>query len=88
MAKTLRNYSTPVIANVPVGPAVNVGEGNFKLHIGLITIVQANQFHGLPSKDANMHLQHFLELCDTIVIKDVASRASGSACFPSSSRER
>jgi len=34
-------------------------------------MVQANQLCGLPSEDANVHLQHFLELCDTIVIKDV-----------------
>jgi hypothetical protein len=31
MAKTLRNYSTPAVANVPVGPAVNVGNKNFEL---------------------------------------------------------
>ena len=35
-------------------------------------MVQANQFYGLPKEDANANLQHFLELCDTIVIKDVA----------------
>ena len=35
-------------------------------------MVQANQFCGLPSEDASAHLQHFLELCDTIVIKDIA----------------
>ena len=35
-------------------------------------MVQANQFCGLPSEDMNAHLQHLLELCDTIVIKDVA----------------
>jgi hypothetical protein len=72
MAKTLHDYSTPTVANVPVGPAINVGNRNFELHIGLITMVQANQFHGLPCEDVNAHLQHFLELCDTIVIKDVA----------------
>jgi hypothetical protein len=49
MAKTLRDYSTPVIANMPVGPAINVGKGNFELHTSLIMMVQANQFHGLPS---------------------------------------
>jgi hypothetical protein len=42
MAKTLRDYSTPAVANVPVGPAVNIGDGNFKLCTGLITMVQAN----------------------------------------------
>jgi len=26
----------------------------------------------LPSDDANAHLQNFLELCETIIIKDVA----------------
>jgi len=73
MARSLHDYSTPAVANVPVGPAVNTGNGNFKLRTGLLTMVQANQFHGLPHEDANAHLQQFLELCDTIVIKDVAS---------------
>jgi hypothetical protein len=31
MAKSLYNYSTPTIANVPVGPAVNMGTRNFDL---------------------------------------------------------
>ena len=49
MVKTLRNYSNPVVANVPIGPAINIGDGNFELRNGLITMVEANQFHGLPS---------------------------------------
>ena len=53
MVKTLHDYSTPAVANVPVWPAVNIGYGNFELHTCLITMVQANQFHGLPSEDAN-----------------------------------
>ena len=56
MAKTLRDYSTPAVANVPVGPTVNIGDGNFELHTGLIMMVQANQFHGLPSEDVSAHL--------------------------------
>ena len=39
MAKSLHDYSTPTVANVPVGAIVNVGEGNFELHTGLITMV-------------------------------------------------
>ena len=27
MAKTLRDYSTPTVANVPVGSAINIGDG-------------------------------------------------------------
>jgi hypothetical protein len=42
MAKTLCDYSTPTIGNVPVGPTVNIGDGNFELRTGLITMVQAN----------------------------------------------
>ena len=45
-------------------------------------IVQAIQFCGLPSEDASAHLQHFLELCDTIVIKDVAPASIRLHLFP------
>jgi len=82
MARSLRDYSTPVAANVPVGPAVNTGNGKFELRTGLLTMVQANQFHGLPHEDANAHLQHFLELFNTIVIKDVASTSIKFCLFP------
>jgi hypothetical protein len=51
-------------------------------------MVQANPFCGLPSEDANAHLQHFFELCDTIVIKDVAPKNIRLRLFPSPSRER
>ena len=69
IAKTVHDYFVPVIANLPIGPAINTGADNFKMKTGLITMVQANQFCGFLSEDANAHLQHFLELC---VIKDVA----------------
>ena len=70
MAKTLHDYSTPAVANMPTGPAINMGNGSFEIRTGLISMVQASQFYGLPSEDANAHLQNFLELCDTIVIKE------------------
>jgi hypothetical protein len=44
--------------------------------------VQASQFCGLPSEDASAHLQHFLELCDTIIIKDVALASIRLHRFP------
>jgi hypothetical protein len=37
--KSLCEYSVPTVANVPVGPAINTGTGNFKLNTGLITMV-------------------------------------------------
>jgi len=67
---------------VPVGPTVNVGDRNFELCTGLIMMVQPNLFCGLPSEDANAHLQHFLELYDTIVIKDVTPDVIRLRLFP------
>jgi hypothetical protein len=87
MAKSLRNYSTSVVANVPVGPTVNTGIRNFgirnyELQTGLVTMMQANQFYSLPSEDASMHLQHFLELCNTIVIKDATPASIRLHLYP------
>jgi hypothetical protein len=72
--KTLREFSIPAVANVPVGPTINVGDVNFELKLGLIKMVQASPFCGLPSMDANADLQQFLELCDTIVMKGVTPK--------------
>jgi len=80
MAKTLHDYSTPAVANEPTG--LNMGNGSFEIRIGLISMVQASQFCGQPSKDANAHLQNFLELCDTVVIKDIAQINIRLRLFP------
>jgi hypothetical protein len=84
MAKSLRNYSTPAVANVPIGPPINMGTENFELWTILITMVHANQFCGLSSEDASAHLQHFFELCDTIIIKDVTPASIKLCLFRSS----
>ena len=80
--KTLHEYSIPDVANMPIVPAINMGDVNFELKTGLIMMVQANPFYGLPSEDANTHLQHFLELCDTVVMKDVAPEIIRLCLFP------
>src|SRR5919198_3867137 len=48
--KSLREFSVPAVANVPTGPIVNVGDKNFELQTGLITMVQASPFYGLPNE--------------------------------------
>ena len=80
--KTLREFSVPAVANMPARPTIDVGDKIFKLRTRLITMVQANPFYGLPSEDANAHLQHFLELCDTIVMKDVTPETMKLRLFP------
>ena len=71
--KTLREFSVPSTANLATGPIINVGDVNFELKSSLINMVQARPFCGKPNEDANAHLQNFLELCDTVVIRGVAA---------------
>jgi hypothetical protein len=66
--KTLCVYSAPSADQVPTSPEINIGNGNFEIKSGLITMVQASPFYGKPNEDASAHLQQFLELCSTITI--------------------
>jgi hypothetical protein len=49
--KTLSEYSIPAVANVLVGPTVNMGNANFELKTSLIMVVQVSPFCRLPSED-------------------------------------
>ena len=80
--KTLREFSVPSTDNVATGPNINVGDVNFELKSSLINMVQAISFCGKPNEDANAHLQNFLELCDTVVIRGVAADAIKLRLFP------
>jgi hypothetical protein len=82
VGKTLREFFAPTTANIPTGPTVNVGEDGFELKPALINMVQANQFCGKAHKDANAHLQHFLEICSTFTIKGVSKDAILLRLFP------
>jgi hypothetical protein len=42
-----------------------VGGAKFKLKPALNMMVQASPFHGKAHEDANAHLQHFLDICET-----------------------
>src|SRR6185436_5825935 len=73
--KTLRDYSALSANQVPTEPEVNTGGENFDIKTGLITMVQASPFCGKANEDARAHLQQFLELCSTFVIKGVSQDA-------------
>jgi hypothetical protein len=45
-------------------------------------MVQASPFCGKPNEDANAHLQNFLELCETVVIRGVAADVIKLRLFP------
>ena len=80
--KTLRELFIPSTTNVATGPNDNVGDINFELKSSVINMVQASPFCGKPNEDANAHLQNFLELCDTIVIRCVAADVVKLRMFP------
>jgi hypothetical protein len=80
--KTLHDFSIPSAANVATEPNVDVGDVNFELKSSLIYMVQASPFCGKPNVDANAHLQNFLELCKTIVIRGVIADAIRLHLFP------
>ena len=76
--KTLCDYSAPSANHVPTGPEVNTRG----VKTGLITMVQASPFCGKANEDASAHLQQFLELCSTFVIKGVSQDTIRLRLFP------
>ena len=73
--KTLHDYCAPSANQVPTGPEVTTGGENFEIKMGLSTMVQASPFSGQANEDASAHLQQFLELCNTFVIKGISQDA-------------
>jgi hypothetical protein len=73
--RTIYEFSALSGTNVPTGPNVTVGEGNFELKSALINMVQSSLFCGKPNEDVNAHLQHFLEVCRTFTIRGVTDNA-------------
>ena len=65
--KSLRQYSAPSTSHIPSGLNQDqAGNDSFELKTGLVNMVQASPFCGKASKDANAHLQNFLEVSNTI----------------------
>ena len=85
--KMLHDYSAPSATQVPTGPEVNTGGENFEIKTGLILMVQASSFCGKANEDASAHVQQFLELCSTFVVKRVSQDAIRLRLFPFCSRE-
>jgi hypothetical protein len=78
----INDFSAPSNANVRTGPKMNIGDGSFKLKPALINMVQESPFCGKASKDANAHLQHFLEIYSTFTIRGVTQDAVSRCLFP------
>ena len=86
--RTIHDFSAPLAANVATGPNIINVDTHFELKPALITMVQASPFCGKAHKDANAHLQHFLEICSTFTIKRVTQDAIRLRLFPFSLLEK
>jgi hypothetical protein len=86
--KTLREFSAPSTENIHVGPTLDTNDHEFELKPSLINMAQVNTFSGKAYEDASAHLQNFLDICSTIVIKDIAQDVILLHLFPFSLEER
>jgi hypothetical protein len=66
--RCINDFSAPSSANVRIAPETNIGDATFELKRALINMVQQSPFYIKASEDANAHLQHFLEICNTFTI--------------------
>jgi hypothetical protein len=80
--KTLREFSAPSTENIHIGPTLDTNNHEFELKPSLINMVQANTFSGKAHEDANAHLQNFLKICSTVIIKDIAQDVILLRLFP------
>jgi hypothetical protein len=80
--KTLLEFSAPRVENIHIGLTLQLENLEFELKPSLINMVQATQFSGKVHEDASAHLQDFLEICSTIVIKDIAQDIILLSFFP------
>ena len=54
---------------------LDVDNVDFELRTGLINMVQSSPLCGKANEDASAHLQQFLEICNTIIIRGVTPEA-------------
>ena len=61
---------------------------NFELKAVTLQMLQSILFHGFPSENLNMHLTHFIEVCDTIKYNGVTEEVLILRLFPLSLGDR
>jgi hypothetical protein len=79
---SINNFLAPSSANVRTSSETNIEDGSFERKPVLINLVQQSPFCDKTSKDANAHLQHFLEICNTFTIRGVTQDAVHLRLFP------
>ena len=80
--KILCEFSAPSTKNICTRPTFKTNNLEFELKPSLINMVQATPFSGKTHEDASAHLHNFMEICSTVIIKDVAQDIILLRLFP------
>jgi hypothetical protein len=80
--RCINDFLAPSSANVRTGSETNIRDGSFELKLALINMVQQIPFCGKALEDANAHLQHLLEICNTFTIRWVTQDVVRLCFFP------
>ncbi|XP_024019991.1 uncharacterized protein LOC112091203 [Morus notabilis] len=87
--RAIRDYFKPPIQEHYSGiRRQTINAKNLELKPSLISMVQQNQFGGLPNEDPNTHLSMFLEAADTVKINGVTEGTIKLKLFPFSLRDK
>nr|GEX17289.1 reverse transcriptase domain-containing protein [Tanacetum cinerariifolium] len=60
----------------------NILAENFEIRIGLLSLIQANQFHGFESNNPHDHIRSFNRITSTLKFRDVPNDAIKLMLFP------
>jgi hypothetical protein len=80
--RCINDFSAPSSAKVRTDPETNIGDDSFELKLALMNMVQQSPFYGKASEDANIHLQHLLEICITFTIHGMTQDVVRLHLFP------
>nr|GEV43921.1 reverse transcriptase domain-containing protein [Tanacetum cinerariifolium] len=61
---------------------LNILAKNFEIRTGLISLIQANQFHGFESNNPHDHIKSFNRIISTLKFRDVSNDAIELMFFP------
>ena len=88
--RTMREYAVPTLDGC--APSIRrpvIQANNFEIKPSIIQMIQQSvQFGGSATDDPNLHVQNFLEICDTFKNNGVSDDAIRLRLFPFSLRDK
>ncbi|XP_042396837.1 uncharacterized protein LOC121986983 [Zingiber officinale] len=87
--KLLRDYAAPSARGLRSSirrPPIEAN--NFELKPALLNMIQQHQFGGAPTEDPNLHMEVFLEFCETLKYNGASADAIRLRLFPFSLRDK